>query len=64
MKKNYIKPELELFKYMPEEGFAVSVALTTDYVLIEGDDRTTLRSADEVTEYTDNNGEYEIGVWL
>ena len=63
MKKQYIKPTTEIFCYLPEEGFAISVALTTDYVLVEGDDRTTLRAADEVTEYTDQSGEYEVGIW-
>lgn len=63
MKKLYVKPALELFEYDPEEGFAVSVALHKDYVLIEGDDRSTLRSADEVTEYTDNQGQWTTGDW-
>lgn len=65
MKKQYIKPELELFRYKPEEGFSASmqVALHKDYVLVEGDDHSILRSADEVTEYTDASGEYQIGGW-
>lgn len=65
MKKKYIKPTVELFDYLPEQGFAWSqpVALHKDYVLIEGTDGSTLRAEDEVTEYTDENGEYEVGVW-
>ena len=65
MKKKYIKPELEVYNYLPEEGFAVSsaVGFKTDYVLIEGNDRDILRSAEEVTEYTDENGEYTTGLW-
>ncbi len=66
MKKKYIPPTLELFEYMPEKGYANSqvVALHKDYVLVEGNDRETLRAVDEVTEYTDpESGQYEIGLW-
>ena len=66
MKKPYIKPTLETFLYLPEEGYATTVALrdrTTDYVLIEGTDRRSLLTADEVTEYTDNDGQYTTGEW-
>ena len=64
MKKRYIKPLLETFKYQAEEGFATSIALNKDYVLIQGDDHRTLRSAEEITEYTDNTGEYTTwGDW-
>lgn len=64
MKKVYVKPTIELFSYASEEGFALSVALHKDYVLIEGDagDRT-LRASEEVTEYTDAEGEYTTGIW-
>jgi len=61
MKKRYIKPLLETFKYQAEEGFATSIALNKDYVLIQGDDHRTLRSAEEIAEYTDNTGEYTTG---
>ena len=66
MKKRYIKPELELFSYQPEEGYATTVALrdrVSDYVIVEGSDRRSLLTADEVTEYTDNSGEYTTGEW-
>lgn len=63
MKRNYSKPELEIYFYTAEEGFAHSVRLYKDYVLIEGTDRSTLRAAEEVTEYTDNQGEYTTGEW-
>ena len=65
MKKEYLPPTLELFEYLTEKGFAASqpVALSKDYVLVEGNDRETLRAADEVTEYTDETGEYEVGLW-
>ncbi len=64
MKKTYITPTLELFEYLPEEGYSASqpVALHTDYVLIEGDDRESLMVSDEVTEYTED-GEYTTGEW-
>ncbi len=65
MRKQYIKPMIEVFRYMPEEGFSQSqdIALHSDYVLVEGENRDILRSADEVTEYTDGGGQYTIGVW-
>ena len=65
MKKQYIKPALEVYHYMPEEGYKATVALDKDYVLIEGQsDNRTLRASEEVTEYTDAAGEYERGLWL
>ena len=66
MKKRYIKPELEVFSYLSEEGYATTVALrnrTTDYVLVEGTDRGSFLTADEVSEYTDAGGEYMAGDW-
>ena len=63
MKRKYIKPTLELYCYCPEKGFAATVALNKDYVLISGEDRTTLRNAEEVTEYTDASGEWTTGLW-
>lgn len=63
MKKRYIKPQLEVYRYSPEEGYATTVALHKDYVLVEGNDRSTQRASEEVTEYTDNSGEFEIGEW-
>ena len=63
-KKPYTPPMVERFDYLPEEGFAWSqvVALHKDYVLVEGDDATTLRAADEVTEFKED-GEYTTGEW-
>jgi hypothetical protein len=63
MKKQYIKPALEVYTYLPEEGYRVSVALHKDYVLIEGNDNDGLRASDEITEFTDATGEYERGEW-
>lgn len=71
-KKKYTPPLIELFPYRPEEGYATSIGLTNndvvplneqDYVLVEGEDRGTNRAADEFTEYTDNSGQYESGLW-
>lgn len=63
MKKRYKKPLLESYRYSPEEGYASTVALYKDYILIEGNDRTTLRASDEVSEYTDATGEWSTGEW-
>lgn len=63
MKKPYLKPQLEQYSYLPEEGYANTVALHTDYALIEGNDGSTLRSSEEVSEYTDASGEWETGSW-
>lgn len=68
MKKPYLKPILEVFPYNAERGFAHSIALENathnrDYVLIEGSDRSTMRASEEVTEYTDNAGQFTTGEW-
>ena len=66
MKKQYIKPILEVYRYLPEKGYATTVALSNqlnDYVLVEGTDRRSTRTAEEVTEYTDASGEYTTGDW-
>lgn len=63
MKKRYIKPMLEDFSYFPEKGYATTVALHKDYILIEGNDHSTLRATDEVSEYTDGSGEWSAGEW-
>ena len=68
MKKTYLKPSVETYLYLAEKGFAVSVALERntrdrDYVLIEGNDRSSMRASEEVTEYTDNGGQFMTGEW-
>lgn len=64
MKKRYIKPTLEVYSYSPEEGYATTVALQDkDYVLVEGIDRGSLLSAEEVSEFTDGSGEWTTGEW-
>ena len=63
MKRPYIKPCLEVYTYMPDKGFANSVALHKDYVLIEGNDRNTRRASEEINEFTDGEGEDTIGLW-
>lgn len=64
MKKPYIKPANKVSAYCSERGYAWSVALYKDYVLIEGNDASTLRAADPVTEFTDDEGRYETGDWI
>lgn len=63
MKRIYIKPAIEVYLYSPEKGYNVSVGLHRDYVLIQGNDEQTLRASEEVTEYTDESGEYTTGIW-
>ena len=69
MKREYLKPVIEVFTYRPEAGVKTSVGNFTDdirkedYVLIQGGDRSIMRSSDEYTEYTNSEGEYEIGLW-
>lgn len=65
MKRPYIKPTIEVYLYSSEKGYSNSIAvgLDRDYVLIQGDDHSTLRSSEEVTEYTDDHGEFTIGQW-
>ena len=69
MKRCYIKPLIEIYAYSPEAGVKVSVGTYTDdvrkedYVLIQGGDRSIMRSTDEYTEYTNSDGEFEIGLW-
>ncbi len=62
-KKLYIIPQIESYLYQAEEGYLVTVALQKDYVLIEGNDNTTLRSSDELTEMTSTEGEYDFADW-
>lgn len=62
-KQRYIKPEVEVYRYAAEKGYYQSVALHTDYILLEGNDRSTLRATEGVTELTDEGGEYEVGLW-
>lgn len=68
MTRRYIKPELEVYLYSAEKGFANSLALESntrdrDYVLIEGSTGNSMRASEEVTEYTDRYGQYETGGW-
>ena len=68
MKRRYITPVVEAYLYNAEKGFAHSIALENathnrDYVLIEGSDRSTMRASEEVTEYTDQSGQFMTGEW-
>ena len=68
MKKQYLKPCVEVFLYNAEKGFAFSIAMensthSRDYVLIEGSDRSSQIASEEVTEYTDDGGQFTTGEW-
>ena len=64
MKRIYVKPALEVYDYLAEEGYASTVALHRDYVLIEGNDNSTTRASEEITEITDGDGEYTASEWV
>lgn len=61
MKRTYIKPLVEVYGYTPEQGYAASVALAKDYVLVLGEDGSTQRNGEEITEFTGTDNEYETG---
>lgn len=63
MKRTYVKPALEVYSYLAEEGYAHTVALHRDHVLIEGNDNSTTRASEEIMEVTDYSGEYTAGDW-
>ncbi len=63
MKRIYVKPALEVYDYLAEEGYATTVALHRDYVLIEGNDHSTTRASEEITDITDADGEYTASSW-
>lgn len=63
MKRKYVSPALEVYSYLAEEGYAATVALHKDYVLIEGNNTDVLRASEEYAEVTDSYGEYETGTW-
>lgn len=63
MKRIYVKPALEVYDYLAEEGYANTVALHRDYVLIEGNDHSTTRTSEEITDITDESGEYTAAEW-
>jgi hypothetical protein len=67
-KREYIPPIVEHYLYQPEKGYAFSIANERatherDYVLIEGNDRSSYLASEEITEYTDNGGQYSTGEW-
>ncbi len=63
MKRHYVSPALEVYSYLAEEGYAVTVALHKDYVLIEGNNNDALRASEEFAEVSDDKGEYMGGQW-
>ena len=64
MKRKYVSPALEVYSYLAEEGYATTVALHKDYVLIEGNNQDVLRASEEFAEVTDETGEYMGGSWI
>ncbi|MBQ9418557.1 MAG: hypothetical protein IJU19_08275 [Bacteroidales bacterium] len=63
MKKEYQKPVLEVYSYRAEQGYALSVALKKDQVLIEAGDESTMRVEEQVSEFTDESGYFTEGEW-
>ncbi len=63
MKRKYVSPALEVYSYLAEEGYATTVALHKDYVLIEGNNQDVLRASEEFAEVTEEDGEYVGGGW-
>lgn len=63
MKYAYVSPKIEIYKYQAENGYANTIALHRDYVLVEGNDNNTLRSSEEISNMTDVNGEYVAYEW-
>lgn len=60
----YIPPIIEIFEYCVEEGYATSgVTLYKDWRLDMDGDQSTLRTNEELTEYTDEQGEFITGAW-
>ena len=64
MKSKYITPVIEIYQYYPESGYSSTVALHKDHVLVEGNDNSTTRSSEEITDVTDYNGEYMSAEWI
>lgn len=63
MKRKYVSPALEVYSYLAEEGYAATVALHKDYVLIEGNNTDVLRASEEFANVSDDDGEYTSGEW-
>ena len=63
MKREYSTPIIKVRSYAVEAGFAVTLALERDSRLEWAGDDETMRSHEELTELTDNSGEYTAGYW-
>ena len=63
LKNKYIKPSIETYNYETEQGYSATVALHRDHVLVEGNDNSTTRSSEEITDVTDWSGEYTASEW-
>lgn len=62
-KAEYTKPSIETHTYKADQGYAATVALHRDHVLVEGNDNSTTRSSEEITDVTDWSGEYTASEW-
>ena len=63
MKRKYTTPSIEIRSYVVEAGFAVTLLLESDNRLEWAGDHETMRSQEELSELTDNTGEYSAGYW-
>ncbi|MBR6441448.1 MAG: hypothetical protein IKS44_05305 [Bacteroidales bacterium] len=66
-KQPYVKPEIEEFNYRPEIGFGGSMVDVMHYEesgrLFLGGRPENLATGEEITEYTDARGEFELATW-
>ena len=70
-KQPYVKPEIEEFVYQPELGYGGSMVDVMHYGsedpgsarLFLGSGRHDLATGEEITEYTDARGEFELATW-
>lgn len=61
-RKTYLKPEIEIIEYLPEKGYASSIAVERDPLLIDNNDHSTMRTFEDINEFTQNN-ENQTGLW-
>ena len=66
MKRTYLKPLIEVYRYRPEAGFSASAGLDPDqdWLISNGEDNSLMHNKEVVTEYTDpTSNDYETGLW-
>lgn len=62
-KAEYTKPSIETHTYKADQGYSATVALHRDHVLVEGNDVSSTRTSEEITNITDSDGEYTASEW-